>query len=215
MMRAICDFIWPTLSRITAFEENENAALESEQIKKIDSVVIEADHLSIASEVAKGIYRQEEARVTSSEAKSFYLLLVTAALVPILTYLESAIWENKFGTAPKWLSIGILLIASGYLVGAAFWAIRTVSVRTYHTIGASDFADIWNSKSPLAKLTKDTLAAAIKNQSVVNSKVSSVNMAIKLLLRAIVAFSALLFVEGFWEIGVPLLPKLRAALCGG
>jgi hypothetical protein len=213
-MRAICDFIWPTLSKASAAEICEAAALESEKIKRIDSAIIGADDLSAALETAKGIYREEDGRVTSSENKSFYLLLVTAALVPILTYLESAIWESKFGTAPKWLSIAILLIAVGYLISAALWAIRTISVRTYHTVGAADFVDIWNSQSPLDKLTKDTLAAAVKNQSVVNSKVSSVNMAIKFLLRSIVAFSALLFVEGFWEIGVPLLPTLRAALCG-
>jgi hypothetical protein len=214
-MRAICDFIWPTLAKTSALEESENALLESDKIKKIDSVGIEADHLSAALEVANRIYREEEERAASSETKSFYLLLVMAALVPILTYLESAIWENKFGTAPKWVSISVLLIAVSYLLGAAFWAIRTISVRTYNTIGASDFVDIWNSQSPLDKLTKDTLAAAVKNQKGVNAKVSCVIMAIKFLLRSIVAFCVLLFVEGFWEIGVPLIPKLHSAICGG
>jgi hypothetical protein len=215
MIRTICDFFWPTLSKTSALEESENTALETENIKKIDATGIEADHLSAALDVANRIYREEGDRATSSETKSFHLLLVIAALVPILTYLETAIWEGKFGTAPKWLSIAVLMIAVVYLVGAAFWAIRAISVSTYHTIGASDFVNIWSSPSPLEKLTKDILAAAIKNQKTVNSKVSRVTMAIKFLLRSIVAFSALILVEGFWEIGVPLIPRLRAALCGG
>jgi hypothetical protein len=128
-------------------------------------------------------------------------LLVIATLVPLLTYLETAIWDARLGTAPRWFTLPVLAVSVGYLAGAAVWALRAVSVGTYHRVGAADLIKLWSSSSVLDGLINETLIAVHRTQDQINAKVSAIKMTYAFTVRAIVGFFALLLVEAVSEIG--------------
>jgi hypothetical protein len=213
MLKAVRDFFWPVLEKASSDEVRSLAEYEATEVAKIRSAKFEIDP-STALTIATKIYESEEERAKSAETKSYYFLLVTAALVPLLTYLGSAIWDGKFGTAPRWLSLSILLIAILYLLSAAYWASRAISVRTYHTIGASDLASIWASSSPVPELVKEVLVGAVRNQTATNDKVSAVKMGMAFLIRTICSFVLLTVVQVAWEISVLIRPHISKFICG-
>jgi hypothetical protein len=212
MLKRFRDLLWPILERRRADEDAQLAEEDAKDIRHIEEANF-ASAPDLALKAATEIYRAEDERVRSSEAKAFNLLLVTAALISLLTYLESAIWEGKIGTAPKWLSLSILIVAVLYLVRAALWAFGAISVRSYHTVGPNDLASIWSDGKPVEKMIRETLIGARKNQHGANLKVSEVKMATAFLLRSVFAFGVLLLMQAGWEISTILIPQVRALIC--
>jgi hypothetical protein len=208
MLRKFPDFFWPMLDKPSSEEERELADSERAEIQNVSSISFTGDPVTVLS-VCNKIYEGEEQRARLAENKSFNLLLVTVALVPLLTYLESAVWEGKFGNSPKWLSVSMLLIAVAYLAGAAYWALKSVSVRTYHAIGPSELVGKGSTNASIEHLNREILIAAIRNRSGVNQKVSFVIMATKFLQRTVFVFCVLLFIQGGWELGPYIGPQLK------
>lgn len=216
MLKKIRDLVWPVLERVSSTEAEQYSIENETRISQIESLLL-GDNISTALAVTERIYSEENDRSKTADNKAFQYLLVAAAIISLLTYLESAIGDGRLGTAPKWLSLLILLVAVAYLVRAALWALKAVSSRVYHVVGVDDVVDMWRRGLPEASLVKQLLISTLKNQDGINSKVSCVKMATAFLSRTIVAFGLLLFVQISWEIGghfLPYLVQLRQLICG-
>lgn len=195
MIKEIRNFFWPVLERPTVSENNRILRLEDDDVKEIKSVNWVAES-SMALEETRRLVTEEDERRKTAESKASNLLVVATAFIPLLTYLETAILEGKHETAPIWITLPILGIAVAYLCNASWWAFQTVRVANYHRIYPSDLIKIWRTgKSIQKKLVAETLIAIRRNQETVNTKVSSFKMSHEFLLRAIVAFAALLLIR--------------------
>lgn len=206
---SLIGFVWPRLEEWKPYELMEIRHENFEEVDDIKKVVwtINAD---AALAEARRIAAEEDERRRSVEAKSSTYLLVAAALIPLLTYLESAIWDNRVGTAPKWLTLTLLMIAVAYLAGAAFWAFRTVGVSVVHRVGTRDVVIIWGKdKDQVPHLVQETLIAARRNRGLTNAKVSAFKMSHEFIIRAVFTFCALLLVQALWELYFVIAP-LRA-----
>lgn len=207
---------WPRLDRVSSPETETHLAELNASITQIESLQF-GDAIASALASAERIYGEENDRSKTADNKAFQYLLVAAAIISLLTYLESSIWDGKLGTAPKWLSLLILLVAVLYLVRAALWALKAVSSRTYYVVGSDDVAHIWAVRSPETKLTRELLIATLKNQDGINAKVSAVKMATAFLSRTIAVFGLLLTVQICWEIwgsiGLPSAVFIKQHIC--
>jgi hypothetical protein len=193
------DFIWPTLERLSAAQLEAMQVQERQDIEAVRTATFGTE-VETALDQARRIDHDEDERRKTAEARASNFLLVLAALIPLLTYLETSIWDAKVGTAPKWITLLLLSIAVAYLAAAAFWALRTILVRTYHTIGVRDLVASMVAQQPKEELAKQTLIGARRNQNTINVKVSAVKMAHEFMLRAVLAFCALLLVQGAFEL---------------
>jgi hypothetical protein len=195
MITKIRDIVWPVLESSTSSDNEKIARSENDDIKNIQKTDW-ASASKQAMEEAHRLATEEDERRKTAESKASNILVVATAFIPLLTYLETAILEAKYETAPIWITLPILAVAVAYLCNAGWWAFQTVRVANYHRVYSVDLIKIWRTrKSIQKKLVADTLIAIRRNQETVNKKVSSFNMSHKFLLRAIVAFSALLLVR--------------------
>jgi hypothetical protein len=198
-MSRFTDIFWPRVEPITP---QEAADLEQERTQALGQ--IDAADFGLFSELAldqaRRIYGDEEDRIKTADGKATNSLLVLAALVPLLTYLETSIWDAKTGTAPRPITLLVLSLAVAYLLRAAFWALRAVSVNRYHRVGTRDLVELIGQPGPKAELIKQTLKNARHNQRTINDKVSAVIMTHKFMLRGIFAFFALLMVQAGFEL---------------
>ena len=196
----IISLIWPMLEKEDLEERTarrEANLADVEAIRRMDW----ARESDLALSEARSLFDNERARRRIADEKASTYLLVTAALLPLLTYLESAIWDQKAGTAPKWLSLPFLLAAVAYLIGNGFWAFRTLKVRSFVTIDASDLLHIWPLEvEPRASVTIEYLIAARRNRDPVNEKISAIMLAHDFIVRAFYMFGGLLLAEGGWEL---------------
>lgn len=209
MLRAFLELFWPILQRATAAEIADEREGQRRQIEQIEAMAISAE-ADLAYEAARTVYEEETERVKSADNKAFQYLLVCAAIISLLTYLESAIWDGKLGTAPRWVSLSVLLVAVAYLIRAALWSLGVLTTRTHHLVGASDIVEMWTRRSPRSRLTKNVLIATIQNHDGINRKISCVKMATAFLSRAIMAFGVLLFIEIVWELANSIFPWVAA-----
>jgi hypothetical protein len=203
-MSALLHLVWPTLKRETSEERT------SRHISNLDDVaVIRSNNWSrqpdLALQEAKCLVDSELHRRRISDEKASTYLLVAAALIPLLTYLESAIWDQKAGTAPKWLSLPFLIVAVSYVVGTGFWAFKTLRVSSFVTLDATDLVAIWvTAKQIEPALAVEYLVVARRNRDVVNEKVGAIMLAHEFLLRAFFMFGALLLIESGWELAIAI-----------
>lgn len=193
-MRQIFDLVWPTL------EGGPPEPVPQQEINTLREAKL-PQKASLALSEAQRIASDEEDRRKTAESKASNFLLVAAALVPVLTYLETSIWDAKLGTAPKWLTLIILSVAVAYLIAAVVWALRTVAVGTYHRVGSSELLQILRQKNIEAHLARETLVVTRLNQDEINRKVSGVKMTHLFMVRTILAFCVLLLVQAFAEFG--------------
>lgn len=194
MIGKVRDFFWPVLERPSA-ELKDVLHSELADIKNIQKTNWKVES-KLALEEAHRIASEEDERRKTAESKASNLLIVATALIPLLTYLETAIWDGNFETAPRWITLPLLAVAVAYFVNAGWWAFRTVRVGNYHCVYPRDLVKIWRAGKPIQRsLVTETLTAIRQNQETVNGKVTAFKMAHEFLLRAIVAFSALLIVR--------------------
>lgn len=199
MIRRLTDLAWPTLERPNA--ERRSAA---ETALLADVQAIEACSFATASreayEEARRLATDEDDRRRGAEARASGYLLVIAALIPLLTYLEGTVWGRSFGQAPQWLSLLVLAVAVLYLLGAGRWAFRTLRIGSYARIDGNDLATIWGAggTGQLETLTKRLLSATRRNRAAVDDKVTGIKMAHIFLSRSILWFGILLLTQVAW-----------------
>ncbi len=216
MIGKIRDFFWPVLTPALPGEERRASNVEKNDLAYIEKTDWDVS-AALALEEARRLVADEEDRRKTAESKASNLLLLAAALVPLLTYLETAIWDANFTVVPTWLTLPLLALALAYFSAACVWAFRTVEVGTYHRVYPADLVRIWQDRKSLRRqLVAETLAAVRRNQEPVNDKVSASKMAHAFLLRAVLVFALLLVIRisfGLWDIvKQPLLDLMRCYL---
>jgi len=113
----------------------------------------------------------------------------------------SSIWEDKFGTAPKWACVLLMCAAILYTAQSGIWAFHALEVRIAHRIDVGSLAGIWTGAGTKERLVKETLWATRQNRVGINEKVTSVKMAHAFLFRALIAFVCLLLFSSLWFVG--------------
>jgi len=202
------DVVWPIL------ELEPNAA----RLLRLDADVREIEQSTWPNEPekalveAQAIAKREEDRRLSTDGKASNYLLAIVTLMPLLTYLESTVWEHKFGTAPNWVSLPLLAISVLYLLGAGFWAFRTLTVGTFHTLDAKDLRTIWQSPNRDNLIVNEVLKNARRNREPVNYKVSCIKMTHIFLRRGIMCFGFLVLAEAGWSGCMTGWPVVRTAI---
>jgi hypothetical protein len=205
------DFFWPTLERPTStLQESQKQSLD-EDINELKKTTWTKESQLALSE-ARNISEREDERRRSTDAKASNYLLVIAAVIPLLTYLESTVWEQKLGTAPKWLSLPILGIAVVHILWAGHWAFKTLTVQAFSAMDGTNLMEIWSDADPVQSLVRETLITARKNRDTINEKVSSIKMAHIFLKRGMYFFGLLLLVQVGWYLLSPLIPTIWLAI---
>lgn len=211
MIASLKEALWPILEDWRPVELSEIRSANRDEIEDIGLSDWSVES-GLALEEARRIANEEEERRKTAESKASNLLMVAAALVPILTSLETAVWDAKMGTAPKWISLPILAVAVLYLCWAALWALRTIATGNYVRVYHFDLVEIWKNEQEIKrKLVAETLLATRMNQDAINKKVSASKMAHAFLFRAILAFCLLLLVQAGFELWAVLSPHLAGA----
>jgi hypothetical protein len=207
MIGRLTEVFWPTREdwRPAELSEIRNSNRdEADDIRSTDWSV-ESD---LALEEARRLGNAEEDRRKTAESKASHLLMVAAALVPIFTSLETAIWDAKLGTAPKWISLPLLAVAVLYLCWSALWALRAMATSNYRQVYHSDLVCIWKEGQGgpeiRRRLAAETFLASRMNQDTINSKITCSTMGHAFLFRAIIAFSVLLLVQAGFELWTEL-----------
>lgn len=202
------ELLWPSLEEWRPAELSDIRYTNIEEVEDIRSTIwcVESE---LALEEARRIANDEEDRRKTAESKASNLLMVAAALVPIFTSLETAIWEAKMGTAPKWISLPLLAVAILYLCWAALWSLRSMATSQYHRVYHADLIKIWEVGQDIkTRLVKEILLATRRNQDEINNKVSCLKMGHAFLFRAIIAFCFLLLVQAGFELCSTLTPHV-------
>lgn len=214
MIRGLTDYVWPTLAPMTVAERQSAAAELTQEVAAIEACSFGASG-STALAAAKKLAEDEEARRLGAEARASTYLLVIAALIPLLTYLEGTVWGQTFGQAPRWLSLTVLGVAILYLLGAGRWAFWTLGVVAYDRIDARDLVAITGEAQPTFEeaLAKKILGATRRNRDAVNGKVTGIKMCHLFLRLAVRWFGLLLLLQIVWYLGCLLIPKALALAC--
>ena len=211
------DIFWPTLERLSPTEKAAREAATEDNLTAIRNAAWGEDTERALRE-AHNLQTAEDERRRSTEGKASTYLLVIAALVPLLTYLEGTVWGQTFGTAPRWLSLLVLGFAVLNLVGASRWAFRTISVSAYHSVDGGELARLWINNDRSSALVRESLLATRRNRDAIDDKVSAIKMTHLFLRRAIYAFAILLLIQVLsylWSVLLPFLNSAaRAVVCG-
>lgn len=189
------NILWPTYSKPEPKAEKELLKLEEREIHEIKERDWEIES-ELAVDEARRLVSEEDQRRKSAEAKASNLLMVTIALIPLITYFETEIWINKSELVTLGLMLPIFVLAISYLAKAAWWAFKTIDTGNYHKVYPVDLSKIWkNKKNIKGQFITEMLVSVRRNQEIVNWKVSASTMTHAFLLRAIIGFSLLLLLR--------------------
>lgn len=209
------DLVWPVL------EDWKPGELWGQRHANRDDVeaIARADWSAspeVALEEARRIAEEEERRRQSAEGRASTYLLVAAALVPLLTSLENAVWDQKMGTAPKWLTLPILALGVLYTMAAGVWAFRTLTVGTFVRVGETDMVKVWqqSGRDPQIALVAELLKATRRNRDTVNAKVSAIKMAHAFMVRGFLAFGLMVLAAAGWGLWQEVSQRPSAAASG-
>ena len=151
-----------------------------------------------ALEEARRIFDAESARRSGADGKAGIYLAVITALIPVLTSLLPNLWGSKIHVVLGSISLLTFVISVAYLIGAGWWAFKTIKVSITHTISPCDIAMSWKTDSPEQGLAKRLSKAVIANYDGVNEKVLFIKLTHAYLLRAFFCFVALLLIQAIW-----------------
>lgn len=214
MIRWLTDYVWPTLAPMTAAERQSTATELTRELAAIEACSFGTSGGSVL-EAAKKLAEDEEARRLGAEARASTYLLVIAALIPLLTYLEGTVWGQTFGQAPRWLSLTVLGVAILYLLGAGRWAFWTLGVVAYDRIDANDLVAIGGQAQTAFEeaLAKKILVVTRRNRDAVNKKVTGIKMCHLFLRHAVCWFGLLLLLQIGWYLSCLVVSKVAALVC--
>ncbi len=207
------DLIWPRLE--AQCQEARRSRLESD-LRDIEGATWQADPEK-ALAVARADEKREDERRATADTKASNFLLAIVTLIPLLTYLESIVWEHRFGAAPRWLGLCLLVflgISVLFLLGAGRWAFKALNVSTYHKLSAAECKDIWQTQNRNDRLINEIFKNTRRNSEVVNDKVSCIKMTHIFLGRSILFFGLLTLTQVGWSLYEEGEPSVAAAISG-
>lgn len=200
-MGRVCDFLCPRPSKAG-----------SDGQKKLMGSLIQAVEdgewsrsADVALEEARRIFDAESARRSGADGKAGIYLAAITALIPVLTSLLPNLWGSEIHLVLGSLSLVTFGVSVAYLVGAGWWAFKTIGVATSHTISPYDIAMSWKTDDPEQELAKRLAKAVIVNYDGVNEKVLFIKLTHAYLLRSFFCFVALLLIQASWPIAASIV----------
>lgn len=195
------DFLWPTQSKVSSDDQKR-------LINRLNEAVEEGDWskgADVALEEARRIFDSESARRSSADSKAGIYLAAITALIPVLTSLLPNLWGSKIHVIFGGLSFLTFGISVAYLIGAGWWAFKTINVSVSYTISPYDIAMSWKNDSPEQGLAKRLCKAVIANYDRVNEKILFIKITHSFLLRSFFCFLALLFIQASWPVAASIV----------
>lgn len=200
----VCDSVWPMPSK--AGSDNQKKLMSS-----LNEAVEEGDwsrEADVALEEARRIFDAESERRSSADSKAGLYLAVITALIPVLTSLLPNLWGSEIHVVLGSLSLLMFGISVAYLIGAGWWAFKTIKVAISYTISPYDIAMSWRTDNPQQELAKRLSKAVIGNYDRVNEKVLFIKMTHAYLLRSFFGFVALLLIQASWPVAASIVDVL-------
>lgn len=197
----VCDFVWPMLSSSGSEGQKKLMSILNEAVEEADW----SRAADVALEEARRIFDAESERRSRADSKAGIYLAAITALIPVLTSLLPNLWGNDIHVVLGSLSLLTFGVSIAYLVGAGWWAFKTINVAVAHTISPYDIAMSWKTDSPEQGLAKRLAKAVIANYDRVNEKVSFIKMTHAYLLRSFFCFVALLVIQASWPMAASIV----------
>ena len=204
------EIIFPVLER--APDADATARDEEEADLELISSSDWSKHADVALEEARRLADAETARRQNADGKATTYLAAAAALVPITITLQNAVWNTKGDIAPAWMNASGLVVATGYIAMAGYWAFQTLQVSASHRADIHDMAEAWQAPDPRRRLITATFKATRMNWNGVNRKVSCVKLTHAFLLRAFIVFTGLLALNALWTVYGQIEKRLTPSL---
>lgn len=193
-VRRLVDLVFPYIEPLAPEQQANESRRLSDDVATIDAGTF-CSNEERALDEAQRVAAAETERVRTAESKATTYLAVLAALVPVITTLQTANWEKKAGPAPDAVRLSVLAIATAYVAAAGYHAFRTLQVSGFQRVGEADIAAAWRTQNPLRRLTRGTLLASRNSRKAVNAKVTRIKVTHEHLLRAFGAFVLLLLLD--------------------
>lgn len=202
---SVLDWIWPMPSRAT---KNERAAERQETKSDCDRIraLGSSSMPDLLLDAARRILEDEDGRKSSAETRATTYITAIAALIPLVTWVVS----NNPNTCDNgfWCVVrtGLFVLAVVYLVVAAYWSLRALSVASYYCTSVEDILEITGKSEVLSTaLIRETLLAARRNRDVINEKITYVIVAQRHFFNAVM-------LQGLLLIADPVVKNLWPAL---
>lgn len=211
-LRPVLDFFWPTLEN-----SSSDDIQKCDESRAADKALVANAHWAADPQFyldeARRMFDDEQDRRRHADAKATNYLLVAAALVPVLTYLEGLVWGEKIAAAPRWLGLLMLMFALAYVINFGRWAFNALRLTAYATTGVRDLAKI---SMHQLKVSKSRLVTHIVenvrwNQDVTNEKLTAVKMAHEFLYRAFWMFGLIAVTQAAFGLYSSLAEKNDSA----
>ncbi|MBA1190843.1 hypothetical protein G7Z99_17605 [Pseudomonas entomophila] len=192
--------MWPSITPPTPDELGDDDSFRRSMFKAVHAGdwTIESD---VVLEESRRLFDAEADRRKGADAKAGIYLAAITALIPVLASLVPNIWNDMPGKLIGWLGLIVFGLAVSYLLRAGAWAFKTLQIGGFNQVGPSDLAACWKEASPKAALAKELSNAVLKNFPKVNRKITGIKMTHEFLLRAFLAFTALLVLQVIWPVG--------------
>lgn len=193
-MDRITNYLWPKLS-------NANSDGQEALIRSLVEAVKSGDwsrDSDVALEESRRIFDSESERRRGADTKAGIYLAAVTALIPVLTSLLPGLRGSETHVLLASLSLLTFGVSVTYLVGAGWWAFKTINVAISYAIGPDDIAKSWETDCPKQELAKRLCRAVIANYDRVNEKISFIKMTHAYLLRSFLCFIALLIIQTSW-----------------
>lgn len=197
----VTDFVWPVLNKSGSDDQVELMSDLNEAVEEGDW----AKGADVALEEARRIFDAESERRSRADSKAGIYLAAITALIPVLTSLLPNLWGGEIHIIQRSFSLLTFGISVTYLVGAGWWAFKTINVAVSYTISPYDIAMSWKTDSPEQELAKRLAKAVIANYGRVNEKVSFIKMTHAYLLRSFFCFAALLLIQTGWPVAASIV----------
>lgn len=196
----VTDFVWPALNKSGSDDQVKLMSGLNEAVEEGNW----AKGADVALEEARRIFDAESERRSRADSKAGIYLAAITALIPVLTSLLPNLWGSEIHIVQGSFSLLTFGISVTYLVGAGWWAFKTINVAVSYTISPYDIAMSWKTDSPEQELAKRLAKAVIANYGRVNEKVSFIKLTHAYLLRSFFCFVALLLIQTGWPVAASI-----------
>lgn len=213
MLRCVVGIFWPLLEPASPSQREKARHSNIDDVREIENAPWEHS-IDLALSEAIRLSAAEENRRKTAEGKASTYLLMMAALITLLTYLENAVWDSKFGAAPKYITLPILSFSVLYIAFAGFWSFRVVMVGAFHRIDVTDLITIWRKEKD--QIPKNLAIELFKmtrfDRDSVNQKISSLKRAHEFMIRGFISFAILIIVAAGWGTWVDFFSKIQSEI---
>lgn len=187
--------IWPSIEPLKPAELANDRQETMNDTAEIRAMSVQQNQEQFL-EAARGVQEVEAGRKAAAETRAAMYITATAALIPLLTWIvTNGPAECGAESWPLWRT-GFFAASVIYLMGAAYWSLKAMSVTAYHCIAVETLMKIHKSGEDLtAALTRETLLIARRNRDAINEKITYVKVTQEWFFRAVAVQGFLLIAD--------------------